>query len=911
MIADQERARLVEERLASDRLRNQLEEDRAALEETRQQNLEELAARERLLQEAEKESKAQRAALDESRMKEAEGLKAFFESQRAEAEEMRLNLEKEKEEIELLRQRHAAETEEEIRAIEEKRELLRAEQAELERRSEELEKRGIIQEDAQDVEPETENDPDSPFSQLFDGTLEPGAADVTHGETDETAEEDRTDTDIYNVIDIFPPSVTETEPETSDSDEVKSLTENEETAEPETEEPAADETFTEAEGAEEPETEEPAAEEKLTEVEEKAEPETEEPAAEDTFTDVEETAEFETEEPAAEETFTEAEEVSEPETEEPAAEETFTEVEEASEPETEEAAAEETFTEVEEEAEPETEEPAAEETLTEVEEESEPETEETSADDTAIEPEGTEPGTEEPAADEDFTEAEEAAEHEEDQTVALTADTDLDDALESFKLIDSDADFFGEETESSEQSFSDLMDQFTAQLDLSGLLEPFDETDELDVSDFTIIDDTVPADKVTPITEEPAEADVSAGEAAETENGELPETTEEADDTERLSEPADTVPEEDTTEEAYMSADSEPDMPEGRTGSDDVQENPETDSFDFDAAVDGLAAAVLTNDSWLYNENNLAQLGEEILKVNGLTSKYYVNETDCSYPSFKEVTLGFPVGSCTAVISSVPFCAYAFVRAIARPEEIADGTVMLGSRKLTRDDILYIGSDRLIDKKSRTVDWLTGMTGEKKANILPVLEKLGMEDLGGLELESLSYSQRMLVLLAAVSFSSTPVILINDPQFEIEEVDVTSACGAFRLLADAGKTVIVAGHSPRLLRSVANRVLAIHYGNPVFGGSYQSFIEDNRSALVLFHSDQAEEIKAKLSEDERFTVETDRDIVEIRRAEDSTAGEQDAIDAAIAAGVPVEDLRNGDKGFSIAYKEVFKATPKI
>ncbi|MBP0986385.1 MAG: hypothetical protein J6P39_05190, partial [Oscillospiraceae bacterium] len=277
----------------------------------------------------------------------------------------------------------------------------------------------------------------------------------------------------------------------------------------------------------------------------------------------------------------------------------------------------------------------------------------------------------------------------------------------------------------------------------------------------------------------------------------------------------------------------------------------------------------------------------------------------------KEVTFGFPVGSCTAVISSVPFCAYAFVRALARPEELADGTVMLGDRNLTRNDILYVGSDRLIDKKSRMIDWLTGMTGENKTKILPVLEQLGMSELSESELESLSYSQRMLALLTAVSFSSSPVILINDPQFEIEEADVMSACGVFKLLADSGKTVMVSGHSPRLLRSVANRVLAIHNGNPVFAGSYRDFIEENRSALVLFHSDQAEEMEAKLSEDERFVVVRDRDIVEIQRAENSAAGEQDAIDAAIAAGVPVEDLRNGDKGFAIAYKEVFKATPKI
>jgi|GEM_PF-1799506 len=339
------------------------------------------------------------------------------------------------------------------------------------------------------------------------------------------------------------------------------------------------------------------------------------------------------------------------------------------------------------------------------------------------------------------------------------------------------------------------------------------------------------------------------------------------------------------------------------------------DLFDFDAAVDGLATAVLRDNAWLYSVNNLISGGEELLSVQGLTSKYYVNEVDCSYPSYRDISFGFPTGSCTAVISSVPFCAYAFVRAIACPEEVAEGVVMLGDRKLTHTDVLYIGSDRLVDKKMQTIDWLMstvgGKTEQKRARFMTLLEQFGMTNLAEMDIDSLSYSQRMLVLLIAVSFSSTPVILINDPQFEIEEVDVNAACGVFKLLSDSGKTVLLSGRLPRLMRSVANRVLAIHYGNNVFCGTYRSFIDDNCTALVVFHSDEAEALEAKLSKDERFEVVRDRDIIELRRAEGSTAGEREAIEAAKDAGVPVEDLRNGDKGFSIAYQEVFKARPRI
>ena len=206
---------------------------------------------------------------------------------------------------------------------------------------------------------------------------------------------------------------------------------------------------------------------------------------------------------------------------------------------------------------------------------------------------------------------------------------------------------------------------------------------------------------------------------------------------------------------------------------------------------------------------------------------------------------------------------------------------------------------------------LANMPEEKRAKLLPILEKVGMSNLADIQMDALSYSQRMLVLLIAVSFSDTPVILINDPKFEIEEIDVNSACEVFKLLTEAGKAVMIAGHSPRLLRSVANRVLAIHYGNQMFGGSYRSFIDENCNALVVFHSSDAASAAEKLSQDERFEVSVDRDIVEVMRAEGSNAGEKEAIEAARDAGVPVESLRNGDKGFSIAYKEVFKSRPRV
>ncbi len=414
--------------------------------------------------------------------------------------------------------------------------------------------------------------------------------------------------------------------------------------------------------------------------------------------------------------------------------------------------------------------------------------------------------------------------------------------------------------------------------------------------------------------EAPAEEEVASVNATEDEQPEV--EPENAEVTEKV---IDDIP-----EDIYLAMYTEPEeedvisLPVDPTmkPADDVKQTEGNNGlFDFDSAVDGLAAAVLRDNAWLYSMNNLTPAGEDLVKISGLTSKYYVNEIDCSYPSYREINCDFPAGTVSAVISSVPFCSYAFVRAIACPEEVAQGTVMLGQRKLTHNDVLYVGSDRLAEKGRQTLDWLMstigGKTEQKRARLLPILEKVGMSNLADIQMESLSYSQRMLVLLIAVSFSNTPVILINDPKFEIEEIDVNSACEVFKLLTDAGKAVLIAGHSPRLLRSVANRVLAIHYGNQVFSGSYRSFIEENCNALVVFHSSDAASAAEKLSADDRFEVSVDRDIVEVMRAEGSTAGEKEAIEAARDAGVPVESLRNGDKGFSIAYKEVFKSRPRV
>ena len=236
--------------------------------------------------------------------------------------------------------------------------------------------------------------------------------------------------------------------------------------------------------------------------------------------------------------------------------------------------------------------------------------------------------------------------------------------------------------------------------------------------------------------------------------------------------------------------------------------------------------------------------------------------------------------------------------------------MLLDGMKLSRDSVLYVGSDKLLDKNTTVRKWLSenivDKTGHKKEMIAKALEDAGLADKADARLSTLKYSQKMLTLLAAAAYISLPVIVINDPAFEIDEEEDMAARRVFMALAEAGKTVLLAGSCPRLMQSVASHVIALNKGNCVFNGSFRDFVNDYCGSLVTFASDDAQALAEALAADGRFDVSAEGDTVTLARKPGTEVSLSDATEAAIAAGVPSDSIRSCERGFAVACKEVYR-----
>ncbi len=343
--------------------------------------------------------------------------------------------------------------------------------------------------------------------------------------------------------------------------------------------------------------------------------------------------------------------------------------------------------------------------------------------------------------------------------------------------------------------------------------------------------------------------------------------------------------------------------PDDKDASDD-------EPFDFDAVTDALNVAMLEKEDYSFTENNTLPGGESYLIAEGITSKYYVNTSSYSYPVFREANFICPVGSCTAVVSDVPFCSYALLRAVASPEELAEGQVYVGGHKISPEDYLYIGSDRLVSRHSNVLEWLVdnagGKTKEAENRYNNLLSEIGILKWGNHTLGSLSYSRRILVLLLSSAAYKTDMILVNDPQFVVEPKDEMIARRIFKYLYDSGKTVLIASPDMQTVQSVANRVVILKNSSLIYSGSYKQFIEQYSSVCVSFPKEYADSVRNIIDSDQRFFMRENDDecAIELKKGCIGSTGE--AASLLERAGVPTEQIRNSEKTFANACGEAFE-----
>ena len=249
------------------------------------------------------------------------------------------------------------------------------------------------------------------------------------------------------------------------------------------------------------------------------------------------------------------------------------------------------------------------------------------------------------------------------------------------------------------------------------------------------------------------------------------------------------------------------------------------------------------------------------------------------------------------------------LRALASPDELAEGEVYVGGHKISAADYLYIGSDRLLSRHSNVLEWLVdnagGKTGDTEKRYKELLEKVGITKWAKQSLGSLSYSRRILVLLVSSAEYNADLIFINDPHFTINPKDEMVARRIFKHFNDSGKTVVISTPDLVSVQSVASRVVLLKNSAVLFSDSYKQFMEQYSTISVSIPREYEEEVKRVIGSDSTYSVLQLEDECVIKLQKGSLGSTGDLIRIAEEAGVPTEQIRNSEKTFADACGEAF------
>ena len=343
--------------------------------------------------------------------------------------------------------------------------------------------------------------------------------------------------------------------------------------------------------------------------------------------------------------------------------------------------------------------------------------------------------------------------------------------------------------------------------------------------------------------------------------------------------------------------------------SDVGEETFSTEPFDFDSVTDALNLAMLEKDEYSFTENNLMTEGEVCLIAENLNAKYYINGDNYSYPAFRDANFVCPSQSCTAVVSDVPFCGYAMLRAVVLPTELAGGAVYVDGHQIQKEDCIYIGSDRILSKQQTVMEWLVdnagGKVSERKKHYQETLEEIGISKWAKRSLKALSYSRRILVLLLACEAHDAKIVVLNDPHFSIDPKDEMVARRIFKHLHDSGKTVLMSSSDLFTLQSVASRVIILKNGSISYSGSYRDFLEAFSGVAVSVPGQYGEAVEAAAKSDGRFDFSSEGDECMLILKKGVRGTTADAFALLESAGVPTESIRNTEKTFALACREAF------
>ena len=200
---------------------------------------------------------------------------------------------------------------------------------------------------------------------------------------------------------------------------------------------------------------------------------------------------------------------------------------------------------------------------------------------------------------------------------------------------------------------------------------------------------------------------------------------------------------------------------------------------------------------------------------------------------------------------------------------------------------------------------LHGMrAGDARAASAQWLERLGLGDRGGEQLQKLSQGNQQRVQLAAALLFSPDVLVLDEPFSGLDPVAVDVMSAVLREQADAGISVLFSSHQLELVEQLCDRVGIIRGGRMLAAGSVQEL----RSGSAPRYWVDAPEAPAgwveKVLGATVVRMDGSRILVELQ----PPAGDQSLLQAALATG-PVREFRRDTPTLSELFRSVITEEP--
>ncbi|MGA2283135.1 MAG: ATP-binding cassette domain-containing protein [Candidatus Dormibacteria bacterium] len=184
------------------------------------------------------------------------------------------------------------------------------------------------------------------------------------------------------------------------------------------------------------------------------------------------------------------------------------------------------------------------------------------------------------------------------------------------------------------------------------------------------------------------------------------------------------------------------------------------------------------------------------------------------------------------------------------------------------------------------------------------LERLGLADRGGEQLQKLSQGNQQRVQLAAALLFSPDVLILDEPFSGLDPVAVDVMSAVLREQADAGISVLFSSHQLELVEQLCDRVGIIRAGRMLAAGS----VEELRSGSAPRYWVDAPGAAAGWAEEVLgatvVRVDGSRTLVELP----TSIGDQALLQAALATG-PVREFRRDTPSLSELFRSVITEEP--